>query len=764
MLFSSLKIKNKIYTLTILASIFLISIILITYKSFNTLDQNFANLANTNNSAKNYINLTFEVEKLKRHVQNYTHTGYENSAIEINKIYKELTTMLNNTPSLYNTNLKVNIEAIKVHLKRYYETFLKVEQQRKRRDLLRTQIRDNANTIEKWLQEYAKSSKNPKIKKEFMELYINVLITEKSAFKYFETLDYKNVKLAKKLLIDIDDKIKSYLLIESSKEKLKDLVKIEELVEVYKNTFVKSVQHTRGYLSLTNIVMAAEAYEIIYHSDIINKKALKAIESIEKNFNNSIKDNSKNLLAIFILFLIIMVILSISIIKSIITPLSKLTSTFNKLSIGNTDVTIETYEAKDEISELSKAAVEFQKKSIETKRLLEKQEILSNDLFKKKEELRVATKSANIGIWSLDLNNKKMVLDDIMYTLYGLDNTSKEDTYTRWENSIYKDDFYRVKKLLFNSIIKADTIDTTFRIIKQDTKEIRYIKLYAIVTRNNNNKIVNIIGVNYDITEFELLRNKLEKRVEEEVIKQREQEQVLIQQSKLASMGEMISAISHQWRQPLNAVSLYLQDLISAQKYGELDEAYLKENIQRCKEQIKYMSNTIDDFRDYFNPQTINEDIDVLQIIQKSINLFEAQLKNNFIEIELKFDKDKNYNLFGNANHLKQAIANLLSNSIYAIKHRMINENFNGKIIINLKNSNQYINIEIVDNGIGIDKKDLDRVFEPYFTTKEQGDGSGIGLYMTKTILKKYFDGDINLDTIKQGVNAIISLPIKKNL
>ncbi|XPV67541.1 MAG: ATP-binding protein [Halarcobacter sp.] len=761
MFISSLKIKNKIYALTILASIFFVSISLITYKSFNTLDENFEHLANTNNSAKNYINLSYEVEKLKRHVQNYTYTGYKNSAKETKNIYKDIINTLNNTKSIYELNLDENIKAIRIHLEKYYKTFLIVEQQRKKRDQLRNKIRDDAHQIEQWLKEYAQNSKNEKTRKDFFALYADVLTTEKGAFKYFETLDYENVKVSKKLLKDIDNKIKIYLKKELIEENIKKLKDIENLIQIYKNTFIKSVQHTRGYLSLINVVMAAEAYEIIYHSDIINKKAFDAIKTIEGNFDNSIKTNSTNLLIIFILFFIMMIVLSISIIKRIIKPLTTLTNTFNQLSLGDTNIKLPNYNTNDEISKLYQAAKEFQKKSIETKKLLEKQEILSNDLYTKKEELKIATQSGNIGIWSLDLENKKLVFDDILYELYGMDKSLNEDTYSRWENTIYKDDFEMVKNILFGSIMKGNIINTTFRILKEDTKELRYIKSYAIVTRSGNKKATNIIGVNYDVTEFELLRNKLEKRVEEEVSKQREQEQVIIQQSKLASMGEMISAISHQWRQPLNAVSLYLQDLLSAQKYNELDEKYLKESVIKCREQIEYMSSTIDDFRNYFNPLSTNETLNVLEIIQKSINLFEAQFKNNFIDLSLNFNENEKYTLFGNSNHLKQAIVNILSNSVYAIKDKMKNQSLEGKILINLEKNQNSIKIEILDNGIGIKKEILNRIFEPYFTTKEQGEGTGIGLYMTRTILKKYFNGNITLEQQEEGTKATILLPIE---
>ncbi len=766
MIFPSLKIKNKIYTLSILAGIFFIIITIITFQSLQKLDNDFNEYTKINKNAKNYINMTNEVEKLKKHVQEFTDTGYKNAAKKAKDVYKNILPLLENNESLNYEKLNENVKSIKFHLDRFYQNFLKVEKQRSKRDKQRIQIRDYANLVEKELKEIINITEDTNKRIKIFKLHIKILESEKSAFKYFDSLNNKYVLNSKKSLKNIKNDIDLYIKIEKNQLIKIRLIKARQYLEKYSNIFLKSVQHTKGYLSLTNVVMAAEAYEIIFHAERISIQAQKTMDNIQNDFDEKISQNNKELILVFLLFFVIMIITSIYITKSIIKPIRILSQTFNSLSKGNLNINIPEYTLKDEISELSEAAATFQNKNIQTVNLLEKADKLTAELLNKDEQLNVATQSAQIGIWNYNLKEKKLIIDEIMHSLYGIKNDINSiSDYNNWKECIHPQDKDNVISLFKGFLENNEKFDTKFKIIKKGTKEIRYIKAYAVLTKDKEGSVSHIIGVNYDITDFELLTNKLEKRVEEEVYKQREQEQALIQQSKLASMGEMISAISHQWRQPLNAVAIYLQDLISAQKHGELDVTYLKESVTKCREQINYMSNTIEDFRNFFNPVSNNEDMNLKEIIKISVNLFEAQLKNNSVKVNFNFDEKTDYTLFGNSNHLKQALANLLSNSIYSIKDREskdLDKEYRGNIIIHLNKTSKAMIIEVIDNGIGIKKSSFNRVFEPYFTTKKQGEGSGIGLYMTRTILEKYFNGKISLEALEEGVSAKIELPINK--
>ncbi|MBF0344791.1 MAG: HAMP domain-containing protein [Nitrospirae bacterium] len=271
------------------------------------------------------------------------------------------------------------------------------------------------------------------------------------------------------------------------------------------------------------------------------------------------------------------------------------------------------------------------------------------------------------------------------------------------------------------------------------------------------------------------LNKTLEIRVKEEIRKQREQEKLLIQQSKLAAMGEMISAIAHQWRQPINALSILAMDIQDAYEYNELDKEYLINYTKKASEQIQFMSKTIDDFRSFFKPSKEKENCNVLEVVDETMSMFSEQLKYNNILCDIKYRV--NGNSFGNLsdvyssnelitytyrNELKQVILIVVSNSKDAItdqRQKGLKEaSENGLISIDITSDDGKIILTISDNGGGIPEKIIDRIFEPYFTTKFQSQGTGIGLYMAKVIIENNMNGSIYAENIEHGAKFIIML------
>lgn len=244
--------------------------------------------------------------------------------------------------------------------------------------------------------------------------------------------------------------------------------------------------------------------------------------------------------------------------------------------------------------------------------------------------------------------------------------------------------------------------------------------------------------------ELESLNRNLEKQIEAQLERRREQEQLLIQQSKLASMGEMIGAIAHQWRQPLNALGLNIQDLIDAKRHGELDDAYLKDLIDRSMKQINYMSTTIDDFRGYFKSSKTKKHFPLMDTLDDVLNILSAQLKHHGITVT--FDRDTipvDTKVWGYENEIKQVLINILNNAKDGIDD---SGKKGGAIRIELNiPSAEHVTITICDDGCGIPADIRDRIFDPYFTTKEQGKGTGIGLYMAKTIIEQNIGGRLEL-------------------
>ncbi|WP_417326445.1 sensor histidine kinase [Halarcobacter sp.] len=250
------------------------------------------------------------------------------------------------------------------------------------------------------------------------------------------------------------------------------------------------------------------------------------------------------------------------------------------------------------------------------------------------------------------------------------------------------------------------------------------------------------------IQKEKILNANLEKRVEKEVLKQRKQEELLIQQSKNAAMGEMISNIAHQWRQPLNALSLVIQNIKFSFYSGSLNEENIEKSVNKATMLTNNMSKTIDDFRDFFKPNKIKVEFSLEKSIQKVITLVEASFSSSDINI-IKDFPDYRINIYGYENELSQALLNIVNNAKDALIENSINDSF---IKIAFFEENSLIVIEITDNAEGIKQKSQAKIFEPYFTTKEEGKGTGIGLYMSKTIIEKNMEGKLYLkNSSKEG-------------
>ncbi len=252
------------------------------------------------------------------------------------------------------------------------------------------------------------------------------------------------------------------------------------------------------------------------------------------------------------------------------------------------------------------------------------------------------------------------------------------------------------------------------------------------------------------------LNESLEVKVKYEIKKQREQEEILIQQSKLASMGEMIGNIAHQWRQPLNGLSLVIQNLYFTYKMGELDSSYMEKSITKANLLTGTMSRTIDDFRSFFKPTKMKEEFNLYDSLNTTLQLIESTFQHH----DIKLIKDKiDFKIVINAyrNEFLQAILNIFTNA----KDALIDKNVIDKVVeIRIYEENSFAVIEIEDNAKGISDDILLKIYDPYFTTKEEGKGTGIGLYMTKMIIENNMNGNITVNNTKDGVCFKIILPL----
>lgn len=247
---------------------------------------------------------------------------------------------------------------------------------------------------------------------------------------------------------------------------------------------------------------------------------------------------------------------------------------------------------------------------------------------------------------------------------------------------------------------------------------------------------------------------ELERRIKEEVEKSREKDKMLFQQAKFASLGEMLGNISHQWRQPLmeiNSIFLPIEAKIFLEK--KIENSELLEAINKLNVVTKFMSDTIDDFRNFFSNEKEKIRFNILEQINSTINIVSSGLKANNIQLEIIMKK--NPELYGYKNEFSQVLINLINNAKDELVARKIK---NKHIQITIFEEDENIVLTVQDNAGGIKVNPIDKIFEPFFTYEKQN-GSGVGLFMSKLIIEKNMEGKLKVSNRNDGAFFEIIIP-----
>jgi len=250
------------------------------------------------------------------------------------------------------------------------------------------------------------------------------------------------------------------------------------------------------------------------------------------------------------------------------------------------------------------------------------------------------------------------------------------------------------------------------------------------------------------------LNSTLQERLTIGLLKERQKDKIMLQQSRFAALGEMIEQIAHQWRQPLNTLALINQNLYFKFKLDKFDPQSFDEAHDQIDENLQYMSKTIDDFRNFYNSNREPETYDVCEVIRSAVSLSEAMLKYAKITVDLK-PLEPSY-VHNAKNELLQVCMNIIKNAHDALIEKRQEDRL---ITIEITPCENEYCLSIEDNAGGIDEGIIHRIFDPYFTTKADTHGTGIGLYMSRSIIQEHLQGSIVAENTSEGARFIIALP-----
>ncbi|MFW5706975.1 MAG: PAS domain S-box protein [Bacteroidota bacterium] len=299
--------------------------------------------------------------------------------------------------------------------------------------------------------------------------------------------------------------------------------------------------------------------------------------------------------------------------------------------------------------------------------------------------------------------------------------------------------------LYFNLEIQNETI-STIRAVGIDLTD-RIMMENQLTTLNEE--------LNAQKTQLEDFNRILEEKVTEEVEKNRMKDHLMSLQARQAAMGEMVGHIAHQWKQPLNTLNLIIMDMQDAFQYNELTQEYMNRSVDSAKNVIKHMTQTIDDFRNFFKPIKSTTSFDVKEQTQTALSFILATIE--VAGITLRNELTPGIMVTGYPNEFSQVVINIVNNAREALIESQTREPF---IEISSQITDHKVHLFFRNNGDTIPDNIMERIFEPYFTTKDHSKGTGIGLYLARTIIRQNMNGELKVKNTEEGVEFEIVLPL----
>lgn len=364
----------------------------------------------------------------------------------------------------------------------------------------------------------------------------------------------------------------------------------------------------------------------------------------------------------------------------------------------------------------------------------------SQEYAQKLKEMQILAK---MGIWTYYIHNDTLHLDESAKKIYEVD--KDVISFKHFLNLIHPDDRKNMLKIKKQALSRQDIHEFEFRLIlNSNISKLKYISIHWQFSYDHENKLSHINGYIINKTEKVLAQKKLEN-----------QQLLIMHQQKLAQQGEMLSMIAHQWRQPLTALSATTNALILKNMVGkEINSDELYNELKLISTYTNHLSSTIDDFRNFFKAEKEKTTVSFEELADKSLNIIKLSLETNNIKIFKNYNCKNKFSTY--ENEVRQVILNIFKNAEDVLIERKIEDK---KIFIETNEEDNYIVLSINDNAGGIKEELLSKIFEAYFSTKKNKDGTGLGLYMSRTIINKHCNGKLEASNNKYGAVFTIKIP-----
>ena len=386
------------------------------------------------------------------------------------------------------------------------------------------------------------------------------------------------------------------------------------------------------------------------------------------------------------------------------------------------------------------------------------------------------------GLWNWNPKNNDIYFSPRWKEMLGYKDHELKNDFSEWLSRIHPDDKEQVEKdVQIHLSGKSEFYVNEHRLRCKDDSY-KWVLARGKALFNENNEAYKMSGFHTDITQRKKLEeqlfglseslsqkldheiskqaklsntnSELEKQLQEEIQLRREKEDMLLQQTRQAAMGEMISMIAHQWRQPLTVIGMIADNISLDVMFETLDTQKLQSSLKDISDQTKYLSQTIDDFRQFFVPNKEKDTIFLHDCVEGALNIIEKNLISHNIEVIKNYEDLTKIDLY--KNELIQVFINFLKNAQDAFEEKHIK---NAKIELTIKEYDTSVECSIEDNAGGIPLEIQKNIFDPYFTTKNKKNGTGLGLYMSKSIIEDHSSGTIKVSNTDDGVIFTLSFP-----